>query len=60
MRKNQTPKSKFFSGVLQFAWAEIKTMNMIKIKSLYKIAVGYFLMKRNEKRRMETSYKLTH
>lgn len=59
MQKQQSGKQQFWSGFFQLAWAELKTMNVPKIKSLYKMAVGYFLMRRSEKKRLESSYKLT-
>lgn len=69
MRTKKSGKQQFMSGLLQFMWAELKTMNMIKLKSLYKIAVGYISMKysapkRIEKRKpsrdIETTYRVNH
>lgn len=45
MQKTKTGKQQFRSGILKFAWAELKTMNMTKIKGMYLIAVGYLKMK---------------
>lgn len=45
MTTKSSGKTKFFIGILQFAWAELKTMNMAKLKSLYKIGTGYVRMK---------------
>lgn len=45
MQKTKTGKQQFRSGILKFAWAEIKTMNLIKIKGLYLIGIGYIKMK---------------
>ncbi len=43
--KSSSGRSKFMTGIVQFLWAELKTMNMAKLKSLYKIATGYVRMK---------------
>ncbi|MBA2405491.1 MAG: hypothetical protein H0V66_12015 [Bdellovibrionales bacterium] len=45
MRNKSSGKQKFFSGILQFLWAELKTLNRNKIRSLFKIGVGYLTMK---------------
>lgn len=45
MQKSQTGKQQFRSGILKFAWAELKTMNFTKIKGMYLIALGYIKMK---------------
>ncbi len=69
MRTKKSGKEQFFSGLVEFAWAELKTMNMAKLKGLYKIAVGYISMKyfgprRIEKRKVsrdiETTYRVNH
>jgi len=38
-------KSLLRSGALQFIWAEIKTLNKVKFKALWKIIKGYVRMK---------------
>ena len=45
MQKTQTGKQQFRSGILKFAWAELKTMNLTKMKGMYLIALGYIKMK---------------
>lgn len=45
MTTKTSGRTKFMTGIVQFAWAELKTMNVAKIKSLYKIGVGYVRMK---------------
>jgi hypothetical protein len=45
MQKTKTGKQQFRSGILKFAWAELKTMNFVKIKGLYLIGIGYIKMK---------------
>lgn len=69
MRTKKSGKQQFMSGLLQFLWAELKTMNMTKLKSLYKIVVGYISMKyfapkkieaRKPSRDIETSYRVNH
>lgn len=45
MSKSSSSKMKMATGILQFAWAELKTMNMAKVKGLYKIVVGYLGMR---------------
>ncbi len=45
MQKTKTGKQQFRSGILKFAWAELKTMNFTKIKGLYLIGIGYIKMK---------------
>jgi len=66
MQTKPTGRQKFLTGIFQFLWAELKTMNGIKIKSLYKIGVGYLRMKhskppkKNTKKILrETSYHLS-
>ena len=43
--KKSSGKIKFITGISQFLWAELKTMNTAKLKSLYKIGTGYITMK---------------
>ena len=45
MQKTKTGKQQFRSGIIKFAWAELKTMNLTKIKGLYLIGLGYIKMK---------------
>lgn len=44
-KKKSSGKITMIKGILQFLWAELRTMNMAKIKGLYKIASGYIAMK---------------
>lgn len=44
-KKKKSGKRQMMGGVFRFAWAELKTMNMVKIKSLYQIGLGYLKMK---------------
>jgi hypothetical protein len=74
MQTKTSGKRNFYVGIFQFLWAELKTMNVAKIKSIYKIGIGYIRMKyfppkkRNkqlevekEKQKLlrETSYRLS-
>ena len=74
MQTKTSGKRNFYAGIFQFLWAELKTMNAAKIKSMYKIGIGYIRMKyfspkkRNKKLEMqkekqkllrETSYRLS-
>lgn len=45
MRKKKSGRRQMMGGVFKFAWAEVKTMNLTKIKSLYHIGLGYLRMK---------------
>ncbi len=68
MRSKKSGKHLMISGVLEFMWAELKTMNMIKLRGMYKIARGYIRMKyfaprkiekRNDRRDIEATYRIT-
>lgn len=74
MGTRRSGRQKFLTGVIQLLWEELKTINRVKIKSLYKIAVGYVGMKyfkktkpnkrlqiekENQRLLRETSYRLT-
>lgn len=41
----ESGRVKFAFGVLRLLWEELKTLNRVKLKSLYQIAVGYIRMK---------------
>lgn len=43
--KKSSGKIRFITGIVQFLWAEFKTMNMAKLRGLYKIAAGYLTMR---------------
>ena len=45
MQSKPSGKRNFYTGIFQFLWAELKTMNVVKIRSMYKIGVSYIRMK---------------
>lgn len=68
MQLKKSGKHQMMSGIMQLMWAELKTMNMYKLKSLYKIASGYIAMKyfgpkkitkRKDRRDVETSFRVS-
>lgn len=75
MQTKPSGRQRFLTGIFQFLWAELKTMNWAKIKSLFKITIGYIRMKyfkpkkqikkleleKKEQQRLlrETSYRLS-
>lgn len=44
-KKVESGKSRLIKGSLLYAWEELKTMNMTKMKALYRIGTGYLKMK---------------
>jgi hypothetical protein len=50
-KKKESGRMKFYKGVFSLSWAELKTMNFEKIRSLMKVAVGYFFMKLAQRRK---------
>ena len=68
MPSNKSGKHQMITGAMELFWHELKTMNMMKMKSLYKIARGYIRMKyfapkriekRRERRDIEATYRIT-
>jgi hypothetical protein len=55
----ESGRTKFALGVLRLLWEELKTLNWVKIKSLYKIAVGYIRMKYLKPKRIPKKKELT-
>ena len=45
MTKKESGKSRLIKGSLLYLWEELKTMNMVKMKALYRIGSGYVKMK---------------
>jgi len=68
MAPKNSGKQQMMSGIMQLMWAEIKTMNLVKIKIYYKIAVGYITMKyfgpkkiakQSDQKDIETTYRIS-
>jgi hypothetical protein len=55
----ESARVKFAFGVLRLLWEELKTLNRVKIKSLYKIAVGYIRMKYFKPKKIPKKKQLT-
>jgi hypothetical protein len=53
-KKNESGKSKLIKGSLLYLWEDIKTLNRVKLRALYKIMTGYLIM------RFRDQKKLTH
>lgn len=53
-KKLESGKSRLIKGSLLYLWEELKTMNMVKLKALGRIATGYFRMKFSEKKKPST------
>lgn len=51
----QSGRLKFLRGLFQFLWEEIKTINVAKLRGLYKILTGYVAMKLARRRKRLTS-----
>lgn len=54
----KSSKKQFIIGILQFAWAELKTMNWVKLKILFKITVAYILMKYFKRKKTDKNLEL--
>lgn len=55
----ESGRVKFVFGVLRLLWEELKTLNWVKIKSLYKITVSYIRMKYFKPKRISHKKELT-
>ena len=44
-RRKKSPKYQLMTGIASFTWAELKTMNWTKIKSLWQIIAAKIRMK---------------
>jgi len=58
MQTKPSGRRKFLTGIFQFLWAELKTMNRVKLKCLYKIGVGYVRMKYFGPKKIEKKKKI--
>lgn len=59
VKRRPTPKMLFIKSLLVFLWAEIKTMNMVKLKALIKMAYAQILIKlshRPQKKKISRTY----
>jgi len=50
-QRKQSGKSLLIRSGLRYLWEEIKTMNVAKMRSLRRLLWGYFLFKRDQRRR---------
>lgn len=49
-KKLESGKARLIKGSLLYAWEEMKTMNMVKVRALGRILSGYLRMKFSDKK----------
>lgn len=54
-KKIESGKMRLVKGSLLFLWEEIKTMNRIKMRALFRILSGYIRMKNSKRRNLNLS-----
>lgn len=57
-QKEKSGKSRLIQGGLVYLWEELKTMNWIKFKALYRILSGYLIMRYRDSRKVANQRKL--
>ena len=68
MVPKKSGRQQLMSGIMELMWTELKSMNLVKLKIYYKIAVGYITMKyfgpkkiakRSDRSDIETTYRIS-